>query len=168
MARCKYGKLKHPTAGRRCKRRRAHARKAKRSSRRRMKRGTKVGIGLGTLALLGAGAYFVVPQISNAAMNGFGKGKAKPARNPYATTMPVQAAPYQDPSNLWSDQRALRDAAIVRGLYVLGYIASTKYRSTSPQVQDAFLRYAADRRRETNQLQTEAQLINELVEVGSI
>ncbi len=65
MARCKYGKLKHPTAGRRCKRRRAHGRKARSSRRRHMKRSTKVGIGLGTLAILGVGAAVVIPMLTS-------------------------------------------------------------------------------------------------------
>lgn len=53
---CKYGKLKHPTKGRRCKKRRVTSRRTKRRSRR-SSRGVKVlGMSLGTLAIAGIGA----------------------------------------------------------------------------------------------------------------
>jgi len=42
MARCKYGKLKNPSGGRRCKRRRSYR--------------TAAGVGLGTLLVMGVGA----------------------------------------------------------------------------------------------------------------
>ncbi len=64
--RCRYGKLKHKVGGRICRRKPARGKKARRS-RRRMKRGTKLGIGLGTLAVLGIGAAIIIPQLTSGA-----------------------------------------------------------------------------------------------------
>lgn len=55
MARCRYGKLKNPSGGRRCKKRRAHAkRRVKRGSRGMKVRWPFILAGLGALALFGA------------------------------------------------------------------------------------------------------------------
>lgn len=54
MSKCKYGKLKHPVGGRRCKR-------TRRSSGRRVRRAAKTGAGLLVLGLFGAGTiYYLV------------------------------------------------------------------------------------------------------------
>ncbi len=51
---CKYGKLKNPSGGRRCKLRRSSG---KRRSRRSSSRGLKIaGLGVGTLAVMAVGA----------------------------------------------------------------------------------------------------------------
>lgn len=62
MARCKYGKLKSPARGRRCKRRRSSGRRTRRSRRSSSsRRGLKIaGFSAGTLAmagLVGLGVY---------------------------------------------------------------------------------------------------------------
>ncbi len=63
--RCRYGKLKSPSKGRRCKKR--PARGARKGSKRRARRGSRklkvLGMGVGTLALLGvAGAGLYVAK----------------------------------------------------------------------------------------------------------
>lgn len=79
---------------------------------------------------------------------------------PWAYTVPI--APVQQSLPDYDAQAAARSAAVVRGLFVLGYLNSPNYKSTAPQTQAAFMRYAAYRRDKTGQLQTEQQLIREL------
>ncbi len=69
-ARCKYGKLKSPTKGRRCRKRRTTSKRARSTKRRssRRSRGLKIaGISVGTLGLLavaGVAAYKFIPELS--------------------------------------------------------------------------------------------------------
>jgi hypothetical protein len=60
MARCKYGKLKHPKAGRRCKRRAKHGKKARSSRRSRKSSPWIMGAGIGAALV---GAVVLLPKV---------------------------------------------------------------------------------------------------------
>lgn len=62
--RCRYGKLKHPVGGRRCRRTPLHKGKKRHVRRGLSKRAKKGGlITLGVLAALGIGAVVMVPKL---------------------------------------------------------------------------------------------------------
>lgn len=62
MSRCKYGKLKHPVGGRRCKRRSSKGKKSRRHGRRRSRKTSPLlsGVGIGVVLV---GAAVLVPQL---------------------------------------------------------------------------------------------------------